>query len=123
MNRAPGIAAITLLLSCDGAAPRQSAAGMPLPQARCAEAKTALDALTGAGRLELAASGEATVEEAVWLQLGGSEKDSLAGALAIQAACAAEQPPVEQQVVIRSEYGDVLLRRVVPVSAEVSLEM
>jgi len=110
------------LCGCDQA-PEEASVGLPIPEKACAEAAQSLKTLAQSGAVEPDGLGNATIETALWLQMDADSKDSFASALALAAACKADVPPLEQQVVITSEWGDVLMRRVVQVSTEASLDL
>jgi hypothetical protein len=92
-----------------------------LPAAVCEKAREGLERLSKAGgAFRYDAQGEATIEQANWLALDQYQREGLGQALAIHAACGAEEPPREQTITIRSEYGTVLTQRVVETSVDVS---
>jgi hypothetical protein len=90
----------------------------PLPAKLCSQVREALDKLSGSGSFEYSADGQATIEEAVWLPMGGQQRDSVAQALAFHAACSAKEPPREQSITIKNEGGRVLTQRVVETSVD-----
>jgi hypothetical protein len=114
-------AALTALLlaSCQGEQPAPSAAAR-LPAQVCDQARDALDKLSATGSFEYAADGQATLEEAAWLPMGGEQRDAIAQALAFHAACSAPEPPREQSITIKNEGGRVLSQRVMETSVDVT---
>ena len=97
-----------------------SAGLMPLPEKVCNDARDGLEKIAGSGGLEYSDKGEATIGEDSWLRLPENAREQIAQLLAFHAACAAEQPPREQTIVIRSEFGRVLTQRVVETGADLS---
>ena len=92
-----------------------------LPAAVCEKAREGLERLSkSGGAFRYDAQGEATIEQASWLGLDHYQRDGLGQALALHAACGADEPPREQTITIRSEYGTVLTQRVVETSVDVS---
>ena len=92
----------------------------PLPAAVCEKAREALERISKTGAFEFNAQAEATIDQASWLALSHHDRDQLGQVLAFHAACAAPEPSREQTVIIRSEYGTVLTRRVVETSVDLS---
>ena len=92
----------------------------PLPAAVCDKAREGLERLSKTGGFEYDENGEATIDQASWLALSHYDRDQLGQVLAFHAACGAKEPPREQTVTIRSEYGTVLTRRIVETSVDFS---
>lgn len=116
--------AAMLLLSCGSESePQPEPAGLPLPKNICAEAEASLNELAERSRFEYNRTGEATIEEGLWIEMPQSSKEALARTLGVTSACHLEVPPTEYQVTIKSEWGVTLMRRTVPVSTEASLEL
>ena len=123
LGRATGIAlpavAAALLAGCQQQ-PEAPPPAARLPAKVCDNARQGLERLSGTGTFEYKANGEATIDQATWLSLSPHDRDQLGQVLAFHAACGADEPPREQIVTIRSEYGMVLTRRVVETSADLS---
>jgi hypothetical protein len=114
-------AALALVLSaCQEAEQPAPPAAAPLPAQVCNQAREALDKLSATGSFEYSADGQATLEEAAWLPMGGQHREALAQALAFHAACSAKEPPREQQITIRNEGGRVLTQRVVETAVDIT---
>lgn len=117
-------AATLLLAGCDrqpavdGSEAALSAA--PIPAELCRQAGDGLRKLAADGALVYDGKGNATMEEQAWLQLPSATRDQLARLLGFQAACASKQPPTEQEVSIRNEYGRIMLRQTVQTRIDVS---
>jgi hypothetical protein len=77
----------------------------------CRKATKLLDDLKAKVPFEFRTDGTATVAQEAWVTFPEDSRKSLATALAYQAACSSERPGPEQEVVIRSELGQVLSRR------------
>lgn len=114
---------LALLAGCD----RQPAGQLPdtrvmapLPAKVCSQARDALAKLKGKPGIEISGPAEATVEDQIWLQLGAPGRDQLAQLLAYDAACASSNAPREQQVTIRSQFGTVLMQRIVETGVDLS---
>ena len=91
-----------------------------LPAQICDQARQGLEEISRTGSFEFTADGQATLEEAVWLPMGGQQRDALTQALALHAACSAKEPPREQQVTIKNEGGRVLTQRVVETAVDIT---
>ena len=118
------MAALLMLAGC-GEAPAPAPAPEPEPRAamrppakQCADAREGLDALKASAALDYDAAGEATIFQEAWLQLPPDRREIIANALAVHAACAAPQPPLDQEVTIRGEGGIVLMRRTVELAVD-----
>lgn len=96
------------------------AAPARLPSSVCKQAADALRELSERGTFEHSDSGEATLAQEAWLQLGAAERDQLTQLLGYHAACKAPEPSAERTVLVRSENGQVLSRRIVSTSADLS---
>jgi hypothetical protein len=59
---------------------------------------------------------EATIAQETWLPISEAQRDGLTRAMAIAAVCAEGTPKLEQEIVIRSETGMILTRRIVQTS-------
>lgn len=90
------------------------------PQQVCAQAQEALAKLSTEGGLEIDGKGGATMMEEAWLRLPGDGRDQVVKLLAFGAACRAPEATTEQRVVIRSEYGRVMLDQIVETTANLS---
>lgn len=91
-----------------------------LPATVCTQAADALNALAERGGFEYNDAGEATLAHEAWLQLGAAERDQFAQLLGYHAECKASEQSTERTVVVRSEMGQVLSRRIVSTSADLS---
>lgn len=117
-----GIAALLLLAGCGQAPePKVEAPAMPLPRKMCDDARASLEALRAQAAIEYDEAGAATVYQQAWLQVSVPEREAIATALAVVAACAAPEPVREQEVTITSEMGTVVMRRTVELSADPAL--
>lgn len=105
---------------CQEAQQPAPAATLRLPAQICNQARQSLEEISRSGSFEFTSDGQATLEEAVWLPMGGQQRDALAQALALHAACSAKEPPREQQVTIKNEGGRVLTQRVVETSVDIT---
>ncbi len=122
-KRAIGYAALLMLGGCDQLlAPEAEVKGPAarLPAQVCAQAQEALQKLTATAGFDQRAKGEATLEEAAWLQMTEAQRDQLAKVLAYDAACAAKEPPHEQVVTVKNETGRVMAQRTIETSADLS---
>jgi hypothetical protein len=114
----PAVLALTLA-GCGEAEQPPPPIAARLPAQICDQSKEALDKLSGTGSFEYSADGQATIDEAVWLPMGGGQRDAIAQALAFHAACAAKEPPREVTVLIRNEGGRTLTERVVETAVDI----
>ncbi len=116
----PILLAALLLWGCEG--PADPLAGgriaAKLPEEVCSKTREAVAKLTETGGAEVDGKGSATMMEETWLRLSESEREQTAQLLGYDAACRAGQPTLEQNVVIRSEYGRVMVERVVETSPD-----
>ncbi len=114
-----------LLWACEG--PADPLAGgriaTKLPEELCSKTREAVAKLTESGGVETDGKGGATMMEEAWLRLSEGERDQTTQLLGYDAACRAGQPTLEQNVVIRSEYGRVMAERVVETSPDLSSMM
>jgi hypothetical protein len=81
----------------------------------CEGARKALRGLSEKGVFAANADGTATISQEAWLSTSDASRASLADALGYEAACNSSDPKTEQEVVITNEFGQVLMRRLVPV--------
>jgi hypothetical protein len=99
------------LAACNKAPPPPTRIEGPLPAQICTQVGKSLDALVKGGGVVLGDKGEATVEQAAWLDMTGDERNSFATALAFRAGCASGQQSQDQEVTIHGEDGSVLMHR------------
>ncbi len=114
MKVAGAFAAIVLLAACEPA-PEPRPPATALPKKICDDAEAAVKEATKTGALILNSPVEAMIAQASWLPLPEDQRDGLTRAMGIAATCAGE-PRHEQEVVIRSETGTILTRRIVETS-------
>lgn len=116
-----GAIALLALAACGGPPVEQDSAERVVarpPAQLCAKAKEAVGTLTKSGALVLDAPAEGTISEQVWLGMGTARQDQFAQLLAFNAACAADQPTAEQQIMLRGDTGVVLTNRIVETSPD-----
>ncbi|MFN3944197.1 MAG: hypothetical protein ACK4K7_04640 [Allosphingosinicella sp.] len=115
------LAAVGLLAACGETPTFNTAetAAAPLPEQACADVRKALGELSTRVGI-VYENGEATIENTVWMQLGGAAQDQIVQALAVEAACGQDSPPREQRVLVRDETGRTITDRTVPVAADLS---
>ena len=116
MKRFAPIAALALLAGCEPEAPRQAVAA-PLPEQVCSDARESNAQATKTGALILNNPLEAVLAHESWLAMPEAHRDGLTRAMGIAATCAAGSPQLQQEVVVRSETGIVLTRRIVQTSS------
>ena len=118
-----GAMALLLAAACDQtAAPvADTRQAVRLPQEMCDKAGDNIAALEERAVIDQDGNGAATIFHDVWLQLPQPQREEIANALGVVAACAAPEPIVEKEVVINSETGTVLMRRTVPLAVDPSL--
>ncbi len=125
MNRGTRAVTAALWAALSLSACQQQPAEEPQPAARlpeqvCKQAREGLDKLGGSGAFEYQAEGTATINESAWLAMGDSQRDGLARTLGIHAACSAAEPTRETEVIVRNEFGRVLVQRVIETSTDLS---
>jgi hypothetical protein len=76
-----------------------------LPEAVCKQVSKALAKLEESGTVQRTKPAEIVMEEQAWLQLPQSSREQITKAIGFDAACRAAEPPMEQTVTVRSEYG------------------
>lgn len=94
---------------------QQQVSGPP-PAAICAQVARGLEELRR-GDVLMTISGEATVAQQVWSEMGGPAQEQIVRALAVEKACAGEESRTPE-VTILNEGGQVIIRREVPVDAD-----
>jgi hypothetical protein len=106
-------------VACDaapkGAAP---AAALTLPAEVCEQAGKTLQDMKKRGPFEFASDGTATIFREVWDAAGEGGQEQLSKALAYNAACASAQPPAEKEIMIQSEFGQILSKRTIQVAPD-----
>lgn len=123
-QRAALFSGLLLLAACDqrGEPSAQTMPTGPLPEATCAQAAKSLAELAKSGSFEHdRKSGEATIDEAIWLALGTPGQHQLTQALAYDTACGAGATPREQQVLVRNSFGRTLADRTVPMTPDTDI--
>jgi hypothetical protein len=110
---------LVCLTACGPAGePQAQAPSGPPPAKVCESARKALDKLSKTGGFEYNDKGEATFSQEDWIQVPRSVRDQLANSLAFHASCAAGQTSREQEIVIKSEFGTVLTRRLIETTVD-----
>jgi hypothetical protein len=91
-----------------------------LPEAVCKQVSEALAKLEQSGTVQGTKPAEIVMEEQAWLQLPQSSREQITKAIGFDAACRAAEPPMEQTVTVRSEYGRVMAQPIITTSADLS---
>lgn len=105
---------LVLLAACEPApAPTGRAEGAPLPPELCKKVREGLAKNASPGAAEFTDKGEATIAETAWGGMSPENRDQFARTLAYHAACARGGGGSEQEVVVRSDTGLVLMRRTI----------
>jgi hypothetical protein len=91
-----------------------------LPDAVCKQVREALVKLEESGTVQRAKPAEIVMEEQAWLQLPESSREQITKAIGFEAACQAAEPPMEQTVIVRSEFGRVMAQPIITTSADLS---
>jgi hypothetical protein len=108
------VATIALLAGCDQAAPPKVATA--LPKKVCEDAQAAVTQATKSGAVVVNSPVEVMIAQESWLPMPEAQRDGLTRALGIAATCAGGVPKLEQEVVVRSDTGMVLTRRIIQTS-------
>lgn len=113
---------LLFLSACDSGVPDMSQAVPPIeiPAEACQQVKSALEKVSEGGAFDYTDGGEATMEQAAWLQLEAAQKEQLEKLLALHKACGSKKPAREQEIVIRNETGMVVTQRIVETSPDLS---
>ena len=106
------------LVACDVPAPPPKTATR-LPREVCDQAARGIEKLKESGADQVK-PGEVTMAEQAWLELPPGQRDQLAKLVGIDAACRADEPSLEQTIVVRNEYGRVMTERVITTSTDLS---
>jgi hypothetical protein len=109
------LAILVALCGCEPDVPQRPVASA-LPKKVCDEAREAMTGATKTGGLILDSPVEGIIAHEAWLPMPEDHRDALTRTMGIAATCAEGIPRLEQEVVIRSETGMVLTRRVVQTS-------
>ena len=105
---------LALLAACEPApAPMGPAEGAPLPPELCKKVREGLEKNSAPGAAEFTDKGEATIAEPAWGAMSPQNRDQLARTIAFHAVCARGGGASEQEVVVRSDTGIVLMRRTI----------
>jgi hypothetical protein len=116
MRRTLALAAAALLASCGFPAEEKPVvAAERLPQAVCDRAKAAVAELTDKGALVLNTPTDGVMSQEAWVPVPANAKEAMMNAIGLAATCAGE-PQLEQEVTIHSEFGDLMMRRIVKTS-------
>lgn len=108
-----------LLAACDsGAPPAEQVKAAPLPPQLCAQVSKGLDALGKSSALDFDAKGEATMVQEAWFGMSDTQREDLAKTIGFHAACTSPDGSAERRVVVRDEYGTVLMDKIVPTTAD-----
>jgi hypothetical protein len=91
-----------------------------LPEKVCTEVKEGLAKLDESGAVQRTKPGEIVMEEQAWLQLSQAAREQITKLIGFDAACQASEPPMEQTVIVRSEYGRVMAQPIITTSADLS---
>jgi hypothetical protein len=91
-----------------------------LPDAVCKQVNQALAKLDASGAVQRTKPAEIIMEEQAWLQLPESSREQITKLIGFDAACKAAEPPTEQTVTVRSEFGRVMAQPIIPTSADLS---
>lgn len=91
-----------------------------LPDKVCGQVREALAKLVDSGSAQQTKAGELIMEEQAWLQLAQDKRDQVTKLVGFDAACRASEPPMEQTVIVRSEYGRVMAQPIIQTSADLS---
>lgn len=116
MRAIAALTAIVCLVGCELDSREERPAATALPKKICDDAKAAVNEATKGGAVILNSPVEAVISQEAWLPLPEAQRDGLTRAMGIAATCAGGTPRHEQEVVIRSETGTVLTRRVIETS-------
>ena len=118
-------ACVTLgLAACDAPAPVQDAGTVQktatrLPEKVCDEARLGMEKLKEGG-IDQKKPGEVTMVEQAWLELPAAQREQMTQLIAFDAACRADEPSAEQEVIVRSEFGRVMAQEIVTTTADLS---
>jgi hypothetical protein len=83
------------------------------PADLCRRLEEGLEKLRARGALDYDKSGQATVEERIWLELGAEGRERFASSLGLLASCASPRGLAEQRVVVRNHWGMVVMQRTI----------
>jgi hypothetical protein len=89
-----------------------------LPEKVCKQVGESVAKLDESGTVVRTKPSEITIEEQAWLQLSQGSREQITKLIAFDAACKAAEPPMEQTVIVRSEYGRVMAQPIVATSAD-----
>jgi hypothetical protein len=109
------IATAVLLAGCGETEVPKPEASM-VPAQTCREAQVAVSKATEGNAILLSSPIEATIAYESWLPMPEAQREGLTRAMAIAAVCSEGTPKLDQEIVIRSETGMVLTRRIVQTS-------
>jgi hypothetical protein len=91
-----------------------------LPEKVCTQVSEALTKLDASGTVQRTKPAEIVMEEQAWIQLPASSREQITKLVGFDAACRAAEPPMEQTVTVRSEYGRVMAQPIITTSADLS---
>lgn len=87
----------------------------PPPAQLCQQAREGLGELRKEG--VLMGKGEHVMDQQAWMEIGARRQDQLVQALALEESCDRQDGAAEREVVIRNEGGQVIVRRLVSMGA------
>jgi hypothetical protein len=91
-----------------------------LPEKLCKQVGEGVTKLDESGMAQRTKPAEIVMEEQAWLQLSEASREQITKIIAFDAACKAAEPPMEQTVIVRSEYGRVMAQPIISTSADLS---
>jgi len=118
--RAFALLAVLAVAGCDAPPPPPPAQSGPLPPALCDTTSAALARL--AAGIENDHAGNAVIAHDAWLAMSPDQRRQLARLIAIDAACANPDGTPDRRAIIRSEFGQILIDTIVPISPTLALE-
>ena len=105
---------LALLAACEPPpAPTGPAEGAPLPPELCKRVREGLEKTSSPLAADFTDKGEAIMDETAWGAMSPQNRDQLARTIAYHAVCARGGGASEQEVVVRSNTGIVLMRRTI----------
>jgi hypothetical protein len=91
-----------------------------LPENICKQVSEAVAKLEESGTVQRTKPAEIVMEEQAWLQLPDASRDQITKLIGFDAACRAAEPPMEQTVTVRSEFGRLMAQPIITTSADLS---
>jgi hypothetical protein len=108
---------LLLLAACSSepeADPADDMPGAPPPPQLCEQSRKALEAIGAKAGIDYDDRGEGIVAQEAWLRMQAAQRSQFAQLLAFHAACAHPDGAGERRIVIRNEWGNVVVERIVP---------